>query len=263
MNAEAIDPLRRRPEPAIPATVLEATGKYLNTASRIADWEIGSLTTTNPTVRITIGNDSWILKKSRSVRKELLAGRIFDAFGITSTHPSVVQDDWLLMDDIGRHTLETLPRQDYRANLFAELGKAAADATLMGMRDRKLGNMVVTPIADGAGYALCHIDYEGVFRTGVVNWLLRPDRYHRYLLTRLLFDVVRHFGEAGVANAFSLFLAGFHEELDRISGVRLPPGLSKEMSLTELMIFRGRPKNPEESCKRLRAAFNRLARDHR
>lgn len=215
-------------------------------------WKWTPLTTTNPAFRVNIDGDRWIVKRSRDDRKDEILSLLFDEYGIAHHKATCLGERWILMCDAGAHTLESMPRECYDITLFSQLGRLAAAALLVGMRDRKLGNIAVD-VSSGEGLVLSHIDYEGAFRSGLVNRILRPDRYYRYLLMRLLFDVVRHCEERDVQAAFSLFLEAFCKEWHRLLQQRPSTNLRKKMWLRErLMLCSGR-----RSVTRARALMER------
>lgn len=220
-----------------PADILEAVARHTNARQQPAAWKWQSLTTTNPATRIAIDGRSWILKKSRDGRKDEILSRLFDEYGIPHHQAIRVGAHWVLMRDAGAYTLESMPREFYSLALFAQLGRLAASALLVGMRDRKLGNIAAN-VEAGLAPALSHIDYEGAFRAGLVNRVLRPKKYYRYLLTRLLFDVARRFEERDVRAAFALFLDAFCEEWDRLQRLRPSSQLRKGMLLREQIMLR-------------------------
>lgn len=243
-----------------PADVLEAVASHTNAKQQPAEWKWQSLTTTNPATRIAIDGRSWILKKSRDGRKDEILSRLFDEYGIPHHQAIRVGAHWVLMCDAGEHTLESMPHESYSVALFAQLGRLAASALLVGMRDRKLGNIAANVEAESMP-ALSHIDYEGAFRTGLVNRVLRPKKYYRYLLTRLLFDVAARFEERDVRAAFPLFLDAFCAEWERLRRLRPSPELWEKMLLRERITLRtGRGKRRARAL--MEGAFTDLIDGH-
>lgn len=222
-----------------PQEILNRIQQVLQLNQDVASWTIEPLTTTNPTMRIRADQQSWIVKKSRTPRRDVLVSEILAAYAIPHLNVLALTDDWTLMQDAGTHTLENMPPERYDIALFSQLGAIAASALLLGMRDRKLGNIA---IGEAAGnIQLLHIDYEGAFRTGLFNRLFRPRKYYRYLLMRLLFDVARHYQEQRLSSAFRLFCEGFCREWARINKIRPDAGFDGKMTLrAKLMLATGR-----------------------
>lgn len=248
------------PECQVPATVLASVSRYLKVAVQPANWRFELLTTTSPTLRIGIDGRTFILKESKNDRKDILVSLIFDGYGVAHHQATAMTGGWILMQDAGPYTLESWPRDRYCIDLFNELGKVAASALLLGMRDRKLGNIAVSAVARGGYIQLSHIDYEGAFRAGLFNRFLRPQKYYRYLLTRLLFDVAHHFGESNLTNAFSNFLDGFRVEWARLAKLRPAVAVWRKMRYRERLILRSGLKDNVEASVLLQQAFDRLVR---
>lgn len=219
----------KKPEAVPPSGVLEKAAKVILAAQPIPDWQLKMLTTTNPVWRIKVDEYHWIIKQSRNADKDVLVSHILHQYGVPDLGVVLLDKDWVLMRFAGEYNLETLPAEFFHVEMFTELGRLAALALLLGMRDRKLANIAVSP--ESATNMMCHIDYEGAFRTGLLNRTFRPAKYFRYLLTRLLFDVARKFQVGNLDGAYELFKSGFLAECGRISNVAPANSLRGKIAL--------------------------------
>jgi hypothetical protein len=184
----------------------------------------------NPTFRVESAAGSWIVKRSADPRKDLVVADLFRGWSIPTFGVEVLLRDWLAMEDLRLPTLaEHVQREAASRELFGGLGAAAAQAERVGMRDRKIANILV----DGAGAAgprLIHIDYEGAFCAGLFDRAVRPWRYVTYLVRRFFVDVLEAappgtLSPGGTPSPFESFREGLlreHERLERLAGPRPP-----------------------------------------
>lgn len=239
---------------AVPADVIDNLAHHLQAGQPPAAWDWKPLTTTHPAMRVLVDGRSWIVKKSCNDRKDEILSLLFDEYGVVHHQATRMGGGWIIMRDAGAYTLASLPRELYHPGLFSQLGRLAASALLVGMRDRKLGNIAVD-LPAGSEPVLSHIDYEGAFRTGLVNRILRPQKYYRYLLTRLLFDVATRFGECDRPAAFSLLLDAFRTEWARLGPLRPSRRLQAQMLLSEKLILWSGGWSTEQASRLMQNAF--------
>ena len=200
----------------------------------------------NLTFRVEASGGSWIVKRSADPRKDLVVADLFRGWSIPGFDAEVLLRDWLAMEDLRLPTLgEHIQRAPPSPELFEGLGAAAAQAERVGMRDRKIGNILV----DGAGAAgprLIHIDYEGAFCAGLFDRAVRPWRYVKYLVRRFFLDVVEAaptgaLPAAETASFFERFREGLlceHGRLERLAGP--PPATRFPLELRQRMTLRTR-----------------------
>ncbi len=212
----------------VPVSVVDALARVVGPDATPESWRWEALAATNPVYRLSADEAVWIVKRPKDADKDLRVDAVLAEFGVPHCAAVAVGEGWIAMRDVGDDSLESLDPARYHVGLFDQLGTLAASALRLGMRDRKLANILVT--RDGS---LMHIDYEGGFRAGVLTRMLRPHRYYRYLMTRLFFDVVQHFGEGDLDAAFARFKSGFGPEWARISRLRLPHELAARLHARE------------------------------
>ncbi|AUN95910.1 hypothetical protein [Pseudazoarcus pumilus] len=212
----------------VPASVVDALDRIggRDATPERRHWE--ALAATNPVYRFGTGEAAWIVKRPKDADKDLRVDAVLAALAVPHCAIVPLGEGWIAMRDVGDASLERLDPAHYRIDLFDQLGTLAASALRLGMRDRKLANILVA--RDGS---LMHIDYEGGFRAGLLTRMLRPHRYYRYLLTRLFFDVARHFGESDLDAAFARFKNGFGPEWARMARLRLPRELASRLHTRE------------------------------
>lgn len=212
----------------VPASVVDALARVVGVAATPESGRWDALAATNPVYRLSAGRAAWIVKRPKDADKDVRVDAVLAALAVPHCAIVPLGEGWIAMRDVGDDSLESLDPARYHIGLFDQLGALAASALRLGMRDRKLANILVA--RDGS---LMHIDYEGGFRAGLLTRVLRPHRYYRYLMTRLFFDVAKHFGESDLDAAFARFKNGFGPEWARMSRLRLPRELTARLHARE------------------------------
>lgn len=198
--------------PTLPFYVLKAMAHAKHLSPDHADWKIDRLSRSNPIYRVTTSVGSWIIKQPVHPTRELIVSRLFTAMGIPCFAIDPLSAGWLLFEDLQRPNLkEYLQSGQTRltSQLFERLGAVAMQSDLVGMRDRKMNNILVNEHTGARGLELVIVDYEGAFAAGWLDRFIRPHRYITYLTTRLFFDVIDAMGDC----AESQIPFGSHELL--------------------------------------------------
>jgi len=244
------------PLDAIPPAVRAALQRELAIALPQPQWRIEPLAPGRPVYRVRIGGAAHVVKQSDHPARVAAVASVFAARGIAAVKVRRLIDDWLCLDDLALPTVEQRLSRGIRVDDLKDwmpgLGAAAAQADLVGMRDRNLRNLLVI---DGGRFI--HIDYEGGFSAGMFDRLARPGRYARYLLRRLFFDVIDAAGAADPAakdEMFDRFAGGLAEEQRRLSP-HGADGSAGAIGWKERLYLRSRMRDTPRTRRLFRRAF--------
>lgn len=176
---------------SVPDEVLEALLRLKGIPSGSSPCRVESLSANHPVFRVGTPVGSWIIKESHEPVKAIIVADLFKAWSIPGFSVEELAGDWLVLEDLGLPTLGAhLSERAADGSLCFQLGVVAAQADLVGMRDRKPANLLVSTGGHATGPGLVLIDYEGAFCAGIFDRAIRPRLYLAYLLKRLFVRVL-------------------------------------------------------------------------
>ena len=260
--------------PTLPFYVLKAMARARHWPPDHADWQIDRLSRSNPIYRVTTPVGSGIIKQSVHPTRELIVSRLFTAMGIPCFAIDPLSAGWLLFEDLQRPNLkEYLQSGQTRltSQLFERLGAVAMQSDLVGMRDRKMNNILVNEHTGARGLELVIVDYEGAFAAGWLDRFIRPHRYITYLTTRLFFDVIDAMGDCAESQGpfdshelLTCFHTGMLNEQARINE-RLADlsQLNQRLTPRQQLVLKSRIIRPEKLTRCLERGLARAERKTR
>jgi hypothetical protein len=202
-----------------PADIVESLRSQFNDSPDLWSWK--PLAGANPVFMVSSNDRNLIVKSASEPKTSMVVSRIFSHCDIPSMAVENLGKNWILCKCFNGFPLSKIPDPAHNLTpaLFHALGKAAIHAELVGLRDRKINNLLIN-LNHGLPLAY-NIDYETAFCAGIGNRIFRKWRYQKYLIGRLWSDILKLYNfpvESEFAiSALDGLLRGMAEELERLN----------------------------------------------